>query len=139
MDKRYRDAEPELDAKFPEIKNGLENGPNGIRNLDQMNDPNMTFKALRKKMGINVKDLRVNNDRVDKDSLSDSDKSYHTIRSGVKQVGRVNIQDLLSELRRKYLTILKSHYWEFLEDGQCTPASYLLLNESADSCLDYES
>lgn len=139
LDKRYRDAEPELDAKFPELKNGLENGLNGIRNLNQMNDPNMTFKALRKKMGINVKDLRANNEKTDKESLSESEKSYHTIRSGIKQVGRVNIQDLLSELRRKYLTILKSHYWEFLEDGQCTPASYLLLNESADSCLDYES
>jgi hypothetical protein len=61
------------------------------------------------------------------------------VRSGVKQVGKVNIADLLSELRHKYLTILKSHYWEFLEDGQCTPAAYLLLNESADSCMDDES
>lgn len=91
-------------------------------------------------MSINFKDLQANNEKAskDKDDMSDSEKSFHTIKSGVKQVGKVNIQELLAELRRKYLTILKSHYWEFLEDGQCTPASYLLLNESADSCLDVE-
>lgn len=98
----------------------------------------MTFKALRKKMGIKAEINKASNQN-DKDDGSESSKSYHTIRSGVKQVGKANIQDLLSELRRKYLTILKSHYWEYLEDGQCTPASYLLLNESADSCLDDES
>lgn len=54
-------------------------------------------------------------------------------------MGKVNINELISELRRKYLKILKSHYWEFLEEGQCTPESFLVLNESADACLDDES
>ena len=91
LEKRYRDAEPELDAEFPEAKKSLENGLSGIRNLNQMNDPNMTFKALRKTMGMQGKELKATQGRADKDSLSDSDRSYHTIRSGVKQVGRVNI------------------------------------------------
>lgn len=33
LDKRFRDVEPELNEKFPAMKN-LEKGPNGIRNLD---------------------------------------------------------------------------------------------------------
>ena len=78
MDKRYRDVEPVLDNK-----NGLENGLNGIKNLDQMNDPNMTFKALRKTMRSQGKDIRAHGE-ADKDSLSESNRSYHTIRSGVK-------------------------------------------------------
>ena len=57
----------------------------------------------------------------------------------MKQVGKGHINELLTELRHKYLTILKSHYWEALEEGQCTPASFILLNESADTCMDDES
>lgn len=142
-----------------------------MKNLDQMNDPNLTFKGFRKKRnsalagiannyanknGGNIANLNGKDAKKDgkgnesewsftpkkaaeDDERSVSSKSYHTVRSGVKQVGKVSITDLLSELRHKYLTILKSHYWEFLEDGQCTPASYLLLNESADQCMDDES
>jgi hypothetical protein len=46
-----------------------------------------------------------------------SSKSYHTVKSGIKQVGKGHINELLSELRHKYFTILKSHYWESLEEG----------------------
>ena len=34
-----------------------------------------------------------------------------------KKFGRVNIEELVTELRHKYLTILKSCYWEFFEEG----------------------
>ena len=45
----------------------------------------------------------------------------------------------MSELRHKYLTILKSNYWEFFEEGQCNPDSIQILIESADRCMDDES
>lgn len=44
----------------------------------------------------------------------------------------------MTELRHKYLTILKSQYWEFFEEGQCTPDSVIVLIESADRALDHE-
>lgn len=34
------------------------------------------------------------------------------------------------------MTILKSHYWDFYDEGQCTQASFLLLTESADYSMD---
>jgi hypothetical protein len=34
-----------------------------------------------------------------------------------RRMGRVNIDELTTELRHKYLTILKSCYWEFFEEG----------------------
>jgi hypothetical protein len=37
----------------------------------------------------------------------------------------------------KYLTILKSQYWEFFEEGQCMGESSLALIESADRALDH--
>lgn len=57
----------------------------------------------------------------------------------IYQQGRTNVQELMSELRHKYLTILKSIYWEFFEEGQCSPDSVIILIESADRCMDDES
>ena len=57
----------------------------------------------------------------------------------IYQQGRTNVQELMSELRHKYLTILKSIYWEFFEEGQCGPDSVIILIESADRCMDDES
>lgn len=162
LNRRYQEAENELEAQQQEVQNGKNNmipGLNDLKNLDQMNDPNLTFKGFRKKRNSALAGIANNYSKdpnmdgkgnesdwsfspknaAEDDEPSVGSKSYHTVRSGVKQVGKVNITDLLSELRHKYLTILKSHYWEFLEDGQCTPAAYLLLNESADSCMDDES
>jgi len=31
--------------------------------------------------------------------------------------GKTNTEELITELRHKYLTILKSIYWEFYEEG----------------------
>ena len=53
--------------------------------------------------------------------------------------GKTNLEELIAELRHKYLTILKQNYWEFFEEGQCTPESVILLVESADKCRDDES
>jgi hypothetical protein len=52
--------------------------------------------------------------------------------------GRVGIDELITELRHKYLTILKSLYWEFFEEGQCSPEAVVVLMESADRALDHE-
>ena len=50
--------------------------------------------------------------------------------------GRTSIEELIVELRQKYLGILKSIYWEFYEEGQCMPDTVIALIESADRCLD---
>jgi hypothetical protein len=47
------------------------------------------------------------------------------------------VEELVVELRQKYLTILKSIYSEFYEEGQCMPETVIALIESADRCLDY--
>uniref|UniRef100_A0A7S3CTS7 Cyclic nucleotide-binding domain-containing protein n=1 Tax=Strombidium rassoulzadegani TaxID=1082188 RepID=A0A7S3CTS7_9SPIT len=52
--------------------------------------------------------------------------------------GKVNIDELITEMRHKYLTILKSCYWEFFEEGQCASESVIVLMESADRALDHE-
>lgn len=53
--------------------------------------------------------------------------------------GHTNVEELYAELRHKYLTILKSNYWEFFEEGQCMHDTIIVLMESADRCLDDES
>jgi hypothetical protein len=55
-----------------------------------------------------------------------------------KDLGRTSIAELTIELRHKYLTILKSIYWEFFEDGQMDPKTVIILIESADRALDTE-
>ena len=45
---------------------------------------------------------------------------------------------MIIELRHKYLTILKSLYWEFFEEGQCGPEAVVILMEAADRALDHE-
>lgn len=49
------------------------------------------------------------------------------------------MKELFTELRHKYITILKSLYWEYFEEGQCQAASVGVLIESADRALDHES
>lgn len=51
---------------------------------------------------------------------------------------KVELNDLITELRHKYITILKSIYWEHFEDGQMQPGSVTTLIESADRALDHE-
>lgn len=44
--------------------------------------------------------------------------------------------ELNSELRNKFYSILKSHYWEAFEEGKCMPDSIIILLESADRSMD---
>jgi hypothetical protein len=53
--------------------------------------------------------------------------------------GRVTEEELLTELRHKYLTILKSLYWEFFEEGQCSADAVVVLIEAADRAIDHET
>ena len=48
-------------------------------------------------------------------------------------------EELRTELRHKYLTILKSLYWEYFEEGQCSPDAVVVLMEAADRALDHEN
>lgn len=48
------------------------------------------------------------------------------------------VEELFTELRHKYITILKSLYWEYFEEGQCQAESVRVLIESADRALDHE-
>jgi hypothetical protein len=48
------------------------------------------------------------------------------------------LSDFTTELRHKYLTILKSLYWEYFEEGQCGAEAVSILMESADRALDHE-
>ena len=57
----------------------------------------------------------------------------------VEQFGKTNTSELMTELRHKYLTILKSNYWENFEEGQCSPESVLILIDSVDQCMDDET
>ena len=50
---------------------------------------------------------------------SNIDETESNIR--VADIGRTSIAELTIELRHKYLTILKSIYWEFFEEGQMDP------------------
>jgi hypothetical protein len=50
----------------------------------------------------------------------------------------IMVEELFTELRHKYITILKSLYWEYFEEGQCQAESVRVLIESADRALDHE-
>ena len=67
---------------------------------------------------------------------SNIDETESNIR--VADIGRTSIAELTIELRHKYLTILKSIYWEFFEEGQMDPQTVIVLIESADRALDHE-
>lgn len=71
-----------------------------------------------------------------------NDKQNVSMRSSKQMIkkkeGEVTEDELLTELRYKYLTILKSLYFEFFEEGQCSSESLLVLMESADRAMDHE-
>ena len=60
------------------------------------------------------------------------------VATAMKKQAKTTIMELTTELRHKYLTILKSCYWEFFEEGQCMPESVLVLMESVDRAMDNE-
>lgn len=50
----------------------------------------------------------------------------------VNQVGKTTFDDIITELRLKYLQILKSIYWNAFESEVMTPETWVILNESVD-------
>lgn len=52
---------------------------------------------------------------ISQSEASNIDETEVNIR--VADIGRTSIDELTIELRHKYLTILKSIYWEFFEEG----------------------
>ena len=46
--------------------------------------------------------------------------------------------ELITELRHKFIFILKSLYWQTFQDSNCYGASVIALNESADVALDLQ-
>jgi hypothetical protein len=47
-------------------------------------------------------------------------------------------KEVITELRHKYITILKSLYWEFFESGQCSADAIIYLSSSCDNAFDEE-
>lgn len=106
-----------------------------------------TFKGQQKKMSMAAPTYNAANGQEFGDAAnesSDSDVSeaggnVHQTESGMNQGGNVQIDELIIELRHKYITILKSLYWEHFEEGQCQAGSVTVLIESADRALDHEN
>lgn len=73
------------------------------------------------------------------DGVSEAGGNNHHTESNLNQGGNVQIDELIIELRHKYITILKSLYWEHFEEGQCQASSVTVLIESADRALDHEN
>ena len=65
-------------------------------------------------------------------------KEKGNVATAMRKSAKTTIKELTTELRHKYLTILKSCYWEFFEEGQCMPESVLVLMESVDRAMDNE-
>lgn len=111
-----------------------------VANIHKFDNANETFRGLKKNKRFEhlapvYKAINVPDDLGDGADAQDQERNQIPIY----QQGRTNVQELMSELRHKYLTILKSNYWEFFEEGQCMPDSVIVLIESADRCMDDES
>ena len=44
----------------------------------------------------------------------------------------------MTELRHKYITIVKSLYWDFFAEGMCSPETIVVLSSSCDHAFDDE-
>ena len=51
-------------------------------------------------------------------------------------IAEATYAELVTELRLKYLSICKSIYWSYWEEGQCMPESVVVLLGSADEASD---
>lgn len=52
------------------------------------------------------------------------------------QVGKVTIEDIMVELRLKYLVILKSIYWKAFQSDDMASDTFIALNEAVDIAID---
>mgnify|MGYP000863187650 CR=1 FL=1 len=114
---------------MPLIVNNLANPLAGIGNLNQR----MSESAGIDRSAISAPMLKSNKYEESAATLSENEVNTE---SNI-HCGRTSIEEVIVELRQKYLTILKSIYWEFYEEGQCMPETVCALIESADRCLDY--
>jgi len=55
-----------------------------------------------------------------------------------QQTLKIDQNDLLIEIRHKFLTTLKGTYWHYFEEGQMMPQTIILLTESVDRAIDHE-
>lgn len=125
--------------------------PTSMKNFNDM-EATETFKAKKKRKNFAGMYAATNygneNNRDDFDDVSDAGNGVNSLRLSqqqssqmrrkIKQIGKSDKDELETELRHKYLTILKSIYWEFYEEGQCMAESIIVLIESADRALDQE-
>ena len=51
-------------------------------------------------------------------------------------MGKTSFYELIKELRFKYLTILKSIYWNSFEEGSMHKRTIILLMDSVDQSID---
>lgn len=140
LDQRIKQAES-LSATGSIIQKKVPAALENITNMHKFENANETFKGLKKKNRFEqmAPVYRAVNMPDDVNSIEGAQKINMPNNIPIYQQGRTNVHELMSELRHKYLTILKSIYWEFFEEGQCSPDSVILLIESADRCMDDES
>ena len=61
-----------------------------------------------------------------------------SVSSDKSTINQEQYDELLIELRHKYITIVKSLYWEFFEEGMCGPETIVILSSSCDHAFDDE-
>ena len=72
----------------------------------------------------------------DSPSHADEDSGGDEYKRVRRNTGKASYRELMNELRIKYLTILKSLYWNKFEKGQMSGDSVIVLLESAEFELD---
>lgn len=61
-----------------------------------------------------------------------------SLATGVESLLKPLDNELITELRHKFIFILKSLYWQTFQDSNCYGSSVIALNESADVALDLQ-
>ena len=78
----------------------------------------------KRKIEMHQSDLSTNNGTQDIQLIIDENENYTE-------------EELYAEAKHRYLISLKGIYWDFFEQGQCTPDTALLLIESASRAIDH--
>jgi hypothetical protein len=58
------------------------------------------------------------------------------LNGDITQTGKVTIDEIIVQLRLKYLQILKSIYWNAYESDAMQSSTFIALNEAVDIALD---
>jgi hypothetical protein len=59
-------------------------------------------------------------------------------RNDKSSIAQEQYDELLTELRHKYISIVKGLYWDFFEAGMCGSATIVILSSSCDHAFDDE-